>query len=77
MLAGSVIASVTGIYITGSIYGVAIAGVVPTLIGVGIGYWGLNRFQPFGIMSVFTTGYSEAIGLIRIWWGKLRVHKAQ
>jgi len=76
MLAGSVIASISAIYITGSIYGVAIAGVVPTLIGVGIGYWGLNRFQPFGILSVFTTGYAEAVSLVRIWWGKLVVHKA-
>ena len=76
MLAGSVVASVTAIYITGSVYGVAIAGVVPTLIGVAIGYWGLNRFEPFSILSIFTTGYAEAVGLVKIWWGKLRVNKA-
>lgn len=77
MLAASVIASVTGIYLTGSVYGVAIAGVVPTLIGVGVGYWGLNRFQSFSILSVFTTGYSEAITLVRAYWTKLTIHKAQ
>lgn len=77
MLAASVIASVAGVYITGSIYGVAIAGIIPTLIGVGVGYWGLNRFQPFGILSVFTTGYAEAMVLIKTWWGRLNTHKAQ
>ncbi|MHA4741156.1 lipopolysaccharide biosynthesis protein [Dyadobacter sp. MSC1_007] len=77
MLAASVIASVTGIYLTGSVYGVAIAGVIPTLIGVGVGYWGLNRFQPFSIWSVFSTGYAEAITFIRAYWTKLTIHKAQ
>jgi O-antigen/teichoic acid export membrane protein len=77
MLAASVIASVTGIYLTGSVYGVAIAGVIPTLIGVGVGYWGLNRFQPFSIWSVFSTGYAEAITFVRAYWTKLTIHKAQ
>ncbi|KAA6431527.1 oligosaccharide flippase family protein [Dyadobacter flavalbus] len=71
MLAGSVTASFAGIYLTGNVYGVAIAGIVPTLIGVGIGYWGLNRFEPFSIMSVFTTGYSEAVNLVKTYWLKL------
>jgi O-antigen/teichoic acid export membrane protein len=77
MLAASVIASVTGIYLTGSVYGVAIAGVIPTLIGVGVGYWGLNRFQPFSIWSVFSTGYAEATALVRAYWTKLTIHRAQ
>ena len=55
MLAGSVISSFAGIYITGSVYGVALAGIVPTLIGVSIGYWGLNRFQPFNVFDVDAT----------------------
>ncbi|MCF2488804.1 lipopolysaccharide biosynthesis protein [Dyadobacter sp. CY347] len=73
MLVGSVSASFLGIYITGNIYGVAIAGVVPTLIAVSIGYWGLNRFHPFSIFSVFAVGYAEAIGLLRTYWLKLAV----
>jgi len=71
MLASSVSASFAGIYITGNIYGVAIAGIIPTLIGVGIGYWGLNRFQPFSIWSVFTTGYSEAVHILKTYWLKI------
>ena len=73
MLLGSVSATFAGIYVTGNIYGVAIAGIVPTLIGVSIGYWGLNRWQPFSVWSVFTTGYHEAIQLIKTYWLKLSV----
>jgi len=70
MLVASVCATFLGIYVSGSIYGVAFAGVVPTLIGVGVGYWGLNRFQPFNILSIIRTGYTEAIGLLRTYWVK-------
>jgi O-antigen/teichoic acid export membrane protein len=70
MLVGSVSSSFAGIYLTGNVYGVAIAGIVPTLIGVSIGYWGLNRFQPFSIISVFATGYNEAVILIKTYWLK-------
>ena len=70
MLAGSVISSFAGIYITGSVYGVALAGIVPTLIGVSIGYWGLNRFQPFNVFDVFSTGYSQAMSWMKIYWLK-------
>ena len=70
MLAGSVISSFAGIYVTGSVYGVALAGIVPTLIGVSIGYWGLNRFQPFNVLDVFSTGYSQAMSWIKIYWLK-------
>jgi O-antigen/teichoic acid export membrane protein len=73
MLVASVSASFAGIYITGNVYGVAIAGIIPTLIGIGIGYWGLNRFQPFNLLSVFKTGYAEAMILIRTYWLKLAV----
>ena len=70
MLAGSVISSFAGIYITGSVYGVALAGIVPTLIGVSIGYWGLNRFQPFNVFDVFSTGYGQAMSWMKIYWLK-------
>lgn len=71
MLVGSVSSSFAGIYLTGNVYGVALAGIVPTLIGVGIGYWGLNRFEPFSILSVFTTGYTEAVNFVKTYWLKL------
>ncbi|MEO6685917.1 MAG: lipopolysaccharide biosynthesis protein [Dyadobacter sp.] len=70
MLVASVAASSLGILVTGSIYGVAIAGVVPIVIGIAISYWGLNRFQPFKIFDVFVTGYKEAQTLIKLYWLK-------
>ncbi|WP_159467670.1 oligosaccharide flippase family protein [Dyadobacter sp. 3J3] len=70
MLAGSVSASFLGIFLTGNIYGVATAGVVPTLIGVLVGYWGLNRFYPFKIRDVLVTGYVEAIQMVKFYWMK-------
>jgi O-antigen/teichoic acid export membrane protein len=70
MLAASISASFIGILITGNVYGVAIAGVVPTFIGVLIGYWGLNRFYPFKITDVLVTGYREAHQLFRFYWAK-------
>lgn len=71
MLAASVGSSFTGIFLTNSIYGVAFAGLIPTLIGVGVGYWGLNRFQPFNIFSILTTGYGQIITLLKTYWYKL------
>jgi O-antigen/teichoic acid export membrane protein len=73
MLIGSVSASFLGIYLTGNVYGVAVAGIVPTVIGVSIGYWGLNRFYPFSVFSVFSTGYAEAVGLVKTYWLKFAV----
>lgn len=71
MLAASVGSSFIGIFLTNSIYGVALAGLIPTLIGVGVGYWGLNRFQPFNIFSILTTGYGQAVMLLKSYWYKL------
>lgn len=71
MLVASVCSTFIGIYVSGSIYGVAFAGIVPTLIGVGVGYWGLNRFKNFNILSIFTTGYNEAISLVKTYWLKV------
>ncbi|WP_026630347.1 lipopolysaccharide biosynthesis protein [Dyadobacter alkalitolerans] len=70
MLIASVCSSFLGIAITHNVYGVAIAGIIPTLIGVGVGYWGLNRFHPFSIGSVITTGYAEVAGIVKTYWLK-------
>jgi O-antigen/teichoic acid export membrane protein len=71
MLAASVSFSFIGVFITNSIYGVALAGLIPTLIGVGVGYWGLNRFQPFNIFSILTSGYTQVVILLKNYWYKL------
>ena len=59
MLAGSVAASFTGVLLLGNIYGVAIGNIVPTLIGVAIGYRALGRYLPFSLAGVYTVGYRE------------------
>lgn len=65
MLAASVTVTFLGILTTGSVYSVAVAVVVPTLIGVGIGYWALNRYSPFTLKSVFQTGYLDSLYLLK------------
>jgi hypothetical protein len=62
MLAASVTVTFLGIYTTGSVYAVAV--VVPTLIGVEIGYWGLNRYSPFALKSILQTGYLDTLQLV-------------
>ncbi len=59
MLAANVIFDFLGIYIFGNIYGVALATVVPILIGVSVGYWALQKFRPFRFFSIYTLGFHE------------------
>lgn len=65
MLVASVAASFIGIYLTGNIYGVAIGGIVPIIIGIGIGYWGLTKYYPFGVLSIYKVGYEQFIILAK------------
>jgi O-antigen/teichoic acid export membrane protein len=68
MLAGSVIASFAGIYITGNIYGVAVGGVVPILIGIGISKWALNRYYYFRFTDIYKEGYVQIRQLVQTYW---------
>lgn len=72
MLAGNIIADFAGVYLFHNIYGVALATIVPTLIGVSIGFWALSRYQPFSIMSVYKVGYKELMILLRQWRQKMK-----
>lgn len=60
MLVVNVAANFLGIYIFGNIYGVALATLFPILIGVAVGYWALNRYQPFAFTSIYSYGWQEA-----------------
>jgi O-antigen/teichoic acid export membrane protein len=71
MLAVSIAASFIGIQLTGSIYGVAIGGLMPTLAGIGIAYWGLQRYYPFPITSIYKVGYGHSKELVKGYWTKL------
>lgn len=59
MLAANIAGDFAGIYILGNIYGVAITTVIPTLIGVLVGYFALRRYMPFPFWEMYTTGYRE------------------
>ncbi len=64
MLAGNIAADFAGIALFGNIYGVALATVVPILIGVVIGFRALQSYFPFTFFSVFSDGYKEVKWMI-------------
>ncbi|MCC8407403.1 oligosaccharide flippase family protein [Mucilaginibacter sp. UR6-1] len=68
MLAANIVFDVLGVVLLKSIYGIAIATVVPTLIAVVVGYVALNRYHKFPFLSVYALGFSEA----KIYWGQIR-----
>lgn len=68
MLVGSIGASFAGVYITGNIYGIAIGGIVPILIGIGISKWALNRYYRFRFIDIYKEGYSQIKQLIATNW---------
>ncbi len=60
MLAGNIIFDVVGVLVFHNIYGIALATIVPTFIGVTIGYHALKKYHPFSFFGVFALGFSEA-----------------
>ena len=65
MLAVNVAGDFAGIAIFGNIYGVAITTVFPTLVGVGVGYWALKKYQPFHLRDIYKTGFAEVKLIVR------------
>ena len=65
MLAGNILADFAGIYIFKNVYGIALATIVPVSIGIIIGYWALNKYFPFKLKDVITTGYAEIRKLVQ------------
>ncbi len=65
MLAGNISADFAGVWLFGNIYGVALATVVPILIGVLVGNWALQRYHAFRFFSIFSTGITEVKSLLR------------
>jgi O-antigen/teichoic acid export membrane protein len=70
MLGANIIFDLLGIYIFHNIYGIALATVMPVLVGVIIGFWALNKYQKFTFLSVYTVGYTETIALLKTTWQK-------
>lgn len=59
MLAANILFDFAGIAVFQNVYGVTLASVVPTIIGVGMGYWALNKYLPFSFFSIFSIGFTE------------------
>ncbi|MDT3404205.1 oligosaccharide flippase family protein [Mucilaginibacter terrae] len=71
MLVANITFDWLGVKLLGSIYGIAIATVVPVLIGTLIGYRALNKYCPFSLWSVYTTGYTQ----VKIWLNSIHSRK--
>lgn len=57
MLAANVIFDVVGVLIFKNVYGIALATVVPVIIGILVGYWGITRYyQKFSWAGIFSEG---------------------
>lgn len=65
MLAANIAGDFAGIYLLHNIYGVAITTVIPTLIGVLVGYYALRRYMPFSFWGMYRTGYAEVMNLVK------------
>ncbi|MVN90725.1 oligosaccharide flippase family protein [Mucilaginibacter aquatilis] len=72
MLAANLIFDWLGVKLLGSIYGIAIATVVPVLVGTVIGYKSLNKYCPFNIWSVYSAGYRQVKSWISLITGSKR-----
>jgi O-antigen/teichoic acid export membrane protein len=77
MLAVNVAGDIIGYYATRSIYGIAVATLLPTLVGTWLGYYFLQKHFRFTIPEIITIGYTET----RLLWLKtlrnLRILKPQ
>jgi len=76
MLIVNIAGDFAGIYFLGNIYGVAITTVVPTLIGVLVGYYALRKYFIFSFMDIYKFGYKETIRLLRTQFRRLFPAKA-
>lgn len=72
MLATNLFFDWLGVVLLGSVYGIAIATLFPVLVGTIIGYKALNKYCPFGIWSVYATGYQQVKVLINNTFGRKR-----
>jgi O-antigen/teichoic acid export membrane protein len=59
MLVANITFDWLGVTLMHSIYGIAIATVVPVLIGTLIGYYYLNQYCHFSFISIYAVGYNE------------------
>ncbi len=60
MLIVTVITDIAGIYLTGNVFGVAVASVFPVLAGIGISFYALNfYYAKFNFLDIYIRGFKE------------------
>ena len=59
MLTVNVIGDFIGIYFFGNIYGIALASLLPILVGMIFGFWILRKHLDFSILGILSTGVAE------------------
>lgn len=57
MLLVNVIGDFVGIYLTGNLYGAALATSLPLMVGIFYGYYRFNQHIPFKLSGIFVSGY--------------------
>ena len=65
MLAVTMVATISGVLIFRSIWGVALAFPVPTIAGLTFGYFHLRKHFDYSITGILKTGYEELTILVR------------
>lgn len=65
MLMVNVIGDFVGIYLTGNLYGAAIATSLPLMVGIFYGYYCFNKLIPFKLSMIFTSGIINIRNLVR------------
>ena len=73
MLAANIVFDILGVLLFKNVYGIALATVVPVIIGTAIGYWALNKYHNFSFFGVFTAGIPEARMYISKFRNKLKI----
>ncbi len=73
MLAANIIGDFSGIYIFHNVDGVALATLLPFLVGVGYGYYRLRKYLDFSIGGIFKTGYTEVKILLQQYTNKKKL----
>ncbi|WP_051408599.1 lipopolysaccharide biosynthesis protein [Sediminibacterium sp. C3] len=65
MLLVNVIGDFVGIYLTGNLYGAALATSLPLLVGIFYGYYRFNQHIPFKLSGIFVSGYINIRKILR------------
>jgi len=75
MLIVNVVGDFAGIYITHSLYGVALSSIFTFLVGIIYGYWMLKKYLNFTMMDIFKLGVIETKLIIMNTINKIREKK--